>query len=284
MGSYFATRSAFQSIQLILWVDVLLSVKRDPDTEYILSVQPGAKVYLRDCTILKQGLRVRRSEELALRLVGEIGNIPVPEVYFASYQETTSEIAMSFVPGKSLDYCWNTLNDCTKERICRETWAFIYAWRQIPKPGNFDRYLCLADGSESSDVLITPLAEEADEGEIDIPLRDDEDVRQQIALRYYHYCGRKYTKEQLLEMLPRSKTCVFTHGDVAPRNIMVDEKNDFKITGIIDWELAGWYPEYWEYINIHKPSMDKDWQIWMEKTAIEKWNISGINAARKVLL
>jgi hypothetical protein len=22
-----------------------------------------------------------------------------------------------------------------------------------------------------------------------------------------------------------------------------------KVTGIIDWELGGWYPEYWEYVK-----------------------------------
>ena len=24
-----------------------------------------------------------------------------------------------------------------------------------------------------------------------------------------------------------------------------------KITGIIDWEFAGWYPEYWNYTKVH---------------------------------
>ena len=37
----------------------------------------------------------------------------------------------------------------------------------------------------------------------------------------------------------------FTHGDLAPRNIMVRE--DGTITAIVDWDSAGWFPEYWEY-------------------------------------
>lgn len=37
---------------------------------------------------------------------------------------------------------------------------------------------------------------------------------------------------------------VLTHGDLTPRNIMVD---DGKITGIVDWERGGFYPEYAEY-------------------------------------
>jgi thiamine kinase-like enzyme len=37
---------------------------------------------------------------------------------------------------------------------------------------------------------------------------------------------------------------VFTHGDLQLRNIMVKDGN---VSGIIDWELSGWYPEYWEF-------------------------------------
>ena len=36
---------------------------------------------------------------------------------------------------------------------------------------------------------------------------------------------------------------MFTHGDLAPRNILV---RDGKIVGIVDWETAGWFPESWE--------------------------------------
>lgn len=38
---------------------------------------------------------------------------------------------------------------------------------------------------------------------------------------------------------------VFTHGDIAPHNIRV--LHDGRIGRLIDWEAAGYYPEYWEY-------------------------------------
>ncbi|KAK2740529.1 hypothetical protein FQN55_008872 [Onygenales sp. PD_40] len=41
---------------------------------------------------------------------------------------------------------------------------------------------------------------------------------------------------------------VFTHGDLNPRNILAENG---KITGIVDWENAGWFPEYWEYTKSH---------------------------------
>ncbi|KAK3944326.1 kinase-like domain-containing protein [Diplogelasinospora grovesii] len=44
-------------------------------------------------------------------------------------------------------------------------------------------------------------------------------------------------------------TLKFTHADIHPGNIRVDPKT-YRITGIVDWEFAGWYPEYWEYTKM----------------------------------
>lgn len=42
--------------------------------------------------------------------------------------------------------------------------------------------------------------------------------------------------------------CVkFTHADLNPSNI---QYHNGRIMGIIDWEFAGWYPEYWEYTKM----------------------------------
>ncbi len=41
---------------------------------------------------------------------------------------------------------------------------------------------------------------------------------------------------------------------------------DCKITGIIDWEDAGWYPEYWEYVKFFQRSSseDGDWRCYAD--------------------
>ncbi|GKZ31496.1 hypothetical protein AbraIFM66950_012163 [Aspergillus brasiliensis] len=53
----------------------------------------------------------------------------------------------------------------------------------------------------------------------------------------------------------RGHRAVFTHADLQPKNVMVEENGvcadgspDYRIT-LIDWSLAGWYPEYWDYGN-----------------------------------
>lgn len=49
---------------------------------------------------------------------------------------------------------------------------------------------------------------------------------------------------------------VFTHGDIAARNILV---RDGRIVAIVDWEFAGWYPEYWEYVFTMRGLDNLDW-------------------------
>ena len=111
----------------------------------------------------------------------------------------------------------------------------------------------------------------------------DDKLRARIYERYLHFNGRRY-EHQLPDMLPRSSRSVFTHGDIAPRNIMVDEEHN--ITGILDWEFSGWYPDYWEYSQMLRPAVEanRDWQEWMDLTAPQKWDISGLNASRRVFI
>ena len=51
----------------------------------------------------------------------------------------------------------------------------------------------------------------------------------------------------------RGHRILFTHADLNPRNILVDKvtradgSTGWAVTGIVDWENSGYYPEYWEY-------------------------------------
>ncbi|KAF9512173.1 hypothetical protein BS47DRAFT_1394462 [Hydnum rufescens UP504] len=43
---------------------------------------------------------------------------------------------------------------------------------------------------------------------------------------------------------------VFTHDDLALRNIMVADDDSGRIAALIDWECAAWLPDYWEYSKV----------------------------------
>lgn len=245
----------------------------------MLSNQGGARVILDDNEVVhKSGSKIVPCEEDAMKLVQQYTDVPIPVVYLSGYSPDHGFLAMSLVPGITLDSCWSSLDKQTKERLCRETWALISKIREIPKPPKLNHiFQCSADGSPTHDVLIEDLENPRR------PILSDEALRGRICERYHHYNGRKHT-EKLPSFLPRSDVSVFTHGDIAPRNIMVMQVDQaYTITSIIDWERTGWYPDYWEYANIMKPSKDTDWQEWMKFTAVQTPDISGIQAARGVL-
>jgi tRNA A-37 threonylcarbamoyl transferase component Bud32 len=55
-----------------------------------------------------------------------------------------------------------------------------------------------------------------------------------------------YYTDYIQYMIKDDYSICFTHADLTPRNIIV--KNN-EVVGIIDWEMAGFYPEYWEYVK-----------------------------------
>ncbi|KAH8693269.1 hypothetical protein BGW36DRAFT_419293 [Talaromyces proteolyticus] len=130
-----------------------------------------------------------------------------------------------------------------------EDGGFISKLRDIPPPQELNGlFQCAADGSLTRDPLLQDLKEPGR------PLMNDSELRARIYERYIHFG----------DMLPQSDSCVFTHADIAPRNIMADENNE-------------------EYAQIMRLAFWGDWAVWMDRTAPHRWDISGVNAARRVL-
>lgn len=50
------------------------------------------------------------------------------------------------------------------------------------------------------------------------------------------------------QFVPSTPTSLaFTHQDLAPRNIIVDNQGDL---WLVDWGSSGWYPIYFEYVSM----------------------------------
>ncbi|RDB19914.1 hypothetical protein Hypma_012967 [Hypsizygus marmoreus] len=62
---------------------------------------------------------------------------------------------------------------------------------------------------------------------------------------------------QIRPQMSDTHRVVFTHGDLAPRNIFV---KGGQVVAIIDWEESGWFPEHWQCVKAWWcPGLDKDW-------------------------
>lgn len=50
---------------------------------------------------------------------------------------------------------------------------------------------------------------------------------------------------------------LFTHGDFKAHNILIDK--DDNLSGFLDWECAGWCPEYWEFTTAMRFGRNSWW-------------------------
>lgn len=58
-------------------------------------------------------------------------------------------------------------------------------------------------------------------------------------------------------ILAISHRVVFTHGDFKAHNILVDDEGH--LSGFLDWESAGWCPEYWEFTTAMRFGRNSWW-------------------------
>ncbi len=80
----------------------------------------------------------------------------------------------------------------------------------------------------------------------------------------YKLIPKKYPehREVFEKIAGRSWRIIFAHGDLGPHNLLW---RDGKIVAVIDWEFAGWLPEYWDYTRIFKviyPDNPADQEWW----------------------
>lgn len=125
------------------------------------------------------------------------------------------------------------LSDETRLDVAHQLREILGMMRSLPPPENYiggcnsDRII----DARGMDTFIRPACRTEDE--FNMFLTAEEGMPEPIKQAWRNGIG---------------KHCiVYSHCDIAPRNIMV---RDGRIVALIDWEGAGWYPEYWDYVKL----------------------------------
>lgn len=197
--------------------------------------------------IVKFGSHVTSSEAKNMMFVDQnTETVPVPKVFACySYGPIRRDIEdygslfdtyifMSYVKGQSLDKVWGTYDDTTKNHITSQLKGYFNQLRQI----NDGNYI----GSAGLGPVTDPILESH---HTKGPFNSEGDFNNAIIEAYQSKAPKRHIRGFLAGML--SQKChkiVFTHGDLRLQNIMV---HDGYVSGILDWEFSGWYPEYWEF-------------------------------------
>jgi hypothetical protein len=71
--------------------------------------------------------------------------------------------------------------------------------------------------------------------------------------------------------LPDTYDIRFSHADLSWENILVDVSTG-RVTGILDWEMAGYWPEWWEYRKALFGSRSQLWWIKLLKEVMTEYS------------
>jgi aminoglycoside phosphotransferase (APT) family kinase protein len=179
---------------------------------------------------------IRVSEVEAMRCVAENTTIPVPRVYEVGDRYYT----MDFIEGEPLRELWDKkFNEEDRALVRRQLRGYINQMRAIKSPDGVictfgywpavDRRMFLHEGgpftneSDNNDFLTSDLHK--------LPIT--EILREQL---------RKTEGHEI----------VFTHGDLHAINILARPGEG--IIAIIDWEVVGFYPEYFDFVKPYRPA------------------------------
>lgn len=166
--------------------------------------------------------------------------IPVPRALGLVTVGATAFMFMTFIPGTTLEERWPSLSPEAKEKIREVLDANLLALRRVELPPGepfgspIGKRLCV-DVRYEQYVAPSPIFTESHFNDF---LMHRPSSR--VAPGFQSW---------LRSMLREDHRILLTHGDFHPRNIMVTDGDDPELTGIIDWEYCGFYPEHWEHVK-----------------------------------
>ncbi|KAF9062652.1 kinase-like domain-containing protein [Rhodocollybia butyracea] len=213
-----------------------------------------------DGYIVKFGTSVTAREAEATELVATHTSIPVARIHATLYDEVTSitYIVQDRIHGERLDKLLPTL-DAEKLQVIEKELQFIFSqlssldthgsMGMVGKPTYFLDFHPFAPDDLGSWRATTALG-------FVTWIIDATNISTDVTV----------FKPIDSDIFDNEKPHIFSHGDLVPENILV---HDGHISGIIDWEYAGWYPYFWNaYIALRRPFVDSQWKKMIRNTMV----------------
>lgn len=177
-----------------------------------------------------------RAEANTLRVVEQQTDIPAPHFIDLVTTPSRSYMLMTRVPGRPIGQQLSLMTDEQVKRVVVVLTRFVSQLRAIQNP-HHEYQICNSEGGGILDWRVSKSQHE------DMRFKDESGFNAWLTYRY---------RQDIMPTVVKSHgvphEIFFTHGDLNMRNILAENG---RITGIVDWENAGWLPEYWEYSKMH---------------------------------
>ncbi|KAF1345058.1 kinase-like domain-containing protein [Delphinella strobiligena] len=207
----------------------------------------GNVLFLPRSICIKYGDLVDLAEAASMDLVRQHTSVPVPKIYCSFTHRGQTYIVMEKMKGHKLAIGFTERSEESKSRLLAQLRSMVDEIRAI-QPQHGTR-VASVDGGSLYDMRLPGLG-------VVYPVRTPWRFGPFDDVKAFHLWLRqgidkiddRYTPDlKNLIAMHQSKDWglpVFTHGDLSSLNVLVKGET---ITGIVDWETAGWYPSYWEY-------------------------------------
>ncbi|KAI9681638.1 MAG: hypothetical protein M1829_000837 [Trizodia sp. TS-e1964] len=187
--------------------------------------------------VLKFSRHASLSEAHTLEFVSKNTSIPVPRVITAfESKDGLRYILMTRIPGVPLSRVFGLLSEEKQRNIMHQLRGYIDELRAIRN----------AEPGYVGAVNQGPLHDERVYSGPFGPFNSVPEFHKALRLGIDGNSGHAILDNMIERENMREYSCRMTHGDFAFRNIIYQGE---KVTGIVDWETAGWYPDYWEYAS-----------------------------------
>ncbi|KAF8884274.1 protein kinase subdomain-containing protein PKL/CAK/CAK-fungal1 [Gymnopilus junonius] len=196
----------------------------------------------------KFGPRVRLEEALSMDFIARNTTIRVPRVLDVFSIRRTMYIVQERINGPILEDVWHRLSIEEQHSSVLQVKDCLDQLRAL-KPQQPGRVQAV-DGSGLIDSRL-------DSGEWG-PFDNHSDFHQFLNHDVLRAQSQTYPRvqEPLSKVEGKQYKTVFSHGDLGPHNIIWKDGRAV----IIDWERAGWFPEYWDYSRAYAArGYMKDW-------------------------
>jgi hypothetical protein len=159
---------------------------------------------------------------------------------------------MTRLPGKELGQAYQALSDEDRNSVLEELKGYLETIRKWKNPWGGNR-ICTLLGTPIRSIrvpnhLVGPFETEKELNEYLISAAWAGGFSSKTAY------NDALDRARLMERLPHR--ILFTHGDLQHHNILVQ---DGRVTGFLDWETAGWYPDYWEFTTALRVTPEDFW-------------------------
>lgn len=212
----------------------------------------GAHMYCPTCSLKVQrlplGMYVKvasmeyhdslANEYATIQLVRRYTEIPIPRALDLVSDSDKSYLLTTRVSGIHLGMCIYTLSDDEETTLVCDLQRSLAELRAIPKVVAPEYAITNALGKACYDCrIIAGLNSNSDGEDFVGPFVTEEEFNDTLRVGALPHVSHRSGHQ-----------IVFTHRDLNMRNILM---RNGRLSGIVDWENSGWYPEYWDYTKAY---------------------------------